>query len=277
LIREKSEAYQKLAMADKAAGIGILSTGLNHHLRNSLTVLKTFHEMLPYQMQAELQGPPHDASFWSDYYQEVGAQMDRMTGMLTNLAEGVDAGSFDLHETIEIVDLVENSARFVFDGDDRIAFEVKNCGAVPTIHGSNDKVGQMMRLLFQEANSLLPNGGKVEVKVALNESQDGIVLTIFNDGELIPEADLPHLFDPFYVRSRTPEELGTNMLACYMTTFHHGGSIRAFHSGDGRNAIEVRLPVDPPAASLMEGVAGLCRLYESPGHVAKAYETALPG
>lgn len=276
LIREKSDAFAKLAMADKAAGIGILSTGLNHHLRNSLTVLKTFHEMLPLQMQAELEGPPRDESFWSDYYEEVGAQMDKMTRMLTNLAEGVDVGSVDLHETIEIVSLIGNSGFIVFDGME-IEFELKDCGAVPTIQGNSEKVGQMMRLLFQEAKALISSGGKVEVLVEANQDQDGIVITILNDGELIPEADLHHLFDPFFVRSRTPEELGTNMLACYLTAYHHGGRIRAFHSVDGRNAIEVQLPAVPPAIPIEERSADLNSLFVSPAHIAKECDTALPG
>ncbi len=50
--------------------------------------------------------------------------------------------------------------------------------------------------------------------------------TFIDNGDPVPEEDLGRLFDPFYVRANTPEELGTNLMACYLTVFHHGGAIR---------------------------------------------------
>jgi response regulator RpfG family c-di-GMP phosphodiesterase len=85
LIREKAEAFQQLLMADKAASIGILSAGLNHHLRNALTVLRTFYDLLPYQLEEEIEGEPKDGAFWGDFYGEVGGQIERMTSILSNL------------------------------------------------------------------------------------------------------------------------------------------------------------------------------------------------
>ena len=74
----------------------------------------------------------------------------------------------------------------------------------------------------------------------------GDVKIIFvDDGQPIPEEQLKHLFDPFFVRSERPEDLGTNMMACYLTTYHHGGSIKARRTRSGLNAIEIVLPLNP--------------------------------
>ena len=54
LLQEKSSAFHQLLMADRAASIGILAAGLNHHLRNALTVIRTFHDLLPYQLKPKI-------------------------------------------------------------------------------------------------------------------------------------------------------------------------------------------------------------------------------
>ena len=72
-------------------------------------------------------------------------------------------------------------------------------------------------------------------------------IVFLDNGDPVPDQDLPRLFDPFYVRANQPEELGTNLMACYLTVFHHGGTIRAERSTDGRNAVIFSLPVAPDA------------------------------
>ncbi len=245
LIEEKAEALNHLMMADKAASIGILSSGLNHHLRNALTVLRTFYDMLPYQLREEIGGEPKDASFWSDYYGEVGSQIGRMTTMLSNLADGTKKSSIEIAEGIDLVETMRSAGEIVLEKCPNIEFSIVTNDDIPTISGDRQKIGQMARLLFQEAKSSLKDGGKIEIQLKPTGDQGAVRITFIDDGQLIPEGDLERLFDPFFVRSDKPEELGTNLMACYLTVFHHGGGIRAKRTEDGRNAVVVTLPLQP--------------------------------
>lgn len=277
LLEEKAEMLQQLVMADKAASIGILSTGLNHHLRNSLTVLRTFYDMLPFQVQEELGGMPKDASFWGDYYKEVGGQIERMTSMLSNLAEGTSRSVVEQRDPVVPTEVIQRAAEIVLEGRGGIGLALHADGEIPTISGDGQRLGQMFRLLFQEAKSAIRSHGSIEVQLSSNEGNGGIRAIILNDGDPIPDEDLDHLFDPFYVRMNKPEDIGTNLLACYLTAFHHGGTIRAFRAGDGRNGIEVILPSEPPAelAEFGKGGGSLSR-FTSQHAVAKACDTVLP-
>lgn len=245
LIEEKAEALNHLVMADKAASIGILSSGLNHHLRNALMVMRTFYDMLPLQLREELGGEPKDASFWEEYYGEVGSQIDRMTKMLSNLADGTQSSAIEFEDGIDLVSMMKRAGEIVLENSPQIEFSIKAADDLPTISGDNQKIGQMARLLFQEAKTSLKNGGKIEINVKATDDGSGLKMSFIDDGQLIPEEDLERLFDPFFVRSDKPEELGTNLMACYLTVFHHGGGIRAKHTEDGRNAVIVTLPVHP--------------------------------
>lgn len=245
LIEEKAEAFRSLMMADKAASIGILSSGLNHHLRNALTVLRTFHDLLPYQLEDELDGEPKDTVFWRDFYAEVGGQIDRMTSILSNLAEGTRASGLKIEEGVNLAEIMERAGEMVLDGSPHISYTVAAEGDLPLIVGDCQKLAQMGRFLFDESRTTLRKGGEIEVRISSSDDGDSLETIFIDNGEPISESDLERLFDPFFVHQNKPEELGTNLMACYLTVFHHGGTIRAERTEDGRNAVIFTLPVAP--------------------------------
>lgn len=247
LIREKADAFQQLLMADKAASIGILSAGLNHHLRNALTVMRTFYDLLPFQLEDEIEGEPKDRAFWCDFYGEVGGQIDRMTSILSNLSEGTKMSGLRVSEGIDLVATLRDAGELVLQGRPDIRFKVEGSDDLPLITGDFQKLSQMARFLFEEARSILKRGGEIEVFLSAIDGGRDVEVVFLDNGDPVPDADLPRLFDPFYVRANQPEELGTNLMACYLTVFHHGGTIRAERSTDGRNAVIFSLPVAPEA------------------------------
>lgn len=252
ILAEKTEVIDQLLMADKVASIGILSTGLNHHVRNALTVFRTFYDMLPLQLEEELGGRPRDESFWTDFYEEVGGQINRITSMLSSLSDGSDLALIPDSEDFCLKGVVESASEMIFGGIDRYSILIKEDDDLPIMKGDPRRISQMVRILLQEAKMAMPESGDIEIELRRREELAGIKLTILDSGELIPEEDLKHLFEPFYVRAQRPEDLGSNFLACYLTAFSHGGTIRAYRSEDGRNAIEVCLPLFPPGKERVE-------------------------
>ncbi len=277
LLEEKAEAFRYLMMADKAATIGILSTGLNHHLRNALTVMRTFHDLLPYQLEDELHGEPKDPVFWRDYHAEVSGQIVRMTSILSNLAEGTRVNGLRIEKGVNLAELMTRSGEIVLEGSPHISFSVAAKEDLPLIAGDSQKLGQMGRLLFDESRSTLSKGGEIEVRIS--KTDDGASLeTIFIDnGKLIEKRDLERLFDPFFVQQNKPEELGTNLMACYLTVFYHGGTIRAEQTADGRNSIIFTLPVEPGEVKSTDSVTRLFdRIAEFNGNDLRANSAVIP-
>lgn len=271
LVREKAEAFDQLMMADKAASIGILSTGLNHHMRNALTVIRTFHDLLPIQLSEELEGDPVDTSFWKDYYEEVGGQIGRMTSMLNNLAEGTSGGMVTFDDEVNVEEVIRASETIILNERPDIGVSVIAHEPIPVLKGNSQRISQMLRMLFDEVAANLPDGGNVEVGISTLEKGETVQVEVLDDGHLIPKEELSRLFDPFYVRSDRPEDLGTNLMACYLTVFYHGGNIRAEHSDDGRNRIVFTLP---KIANSREA-EGLSR--ETLNQISAAEASSLPG
>lgn len=242
LLKEKSAMVRQLVMADRASSMGILSRGLNHHLRNSLTVMRSFYDMLPYQLQEELGRKPEDTEFWNDYYGEVGAQMERMTEMLASLAEGSESRSNCDVQKIPFGELVQMAIDMTDMDHTEVAIEMPDEAEQTSLEGESAALTQMVRMLVQEARQNAGEEGKIRVR--LSSSQDGecVVLEVVDNGPLIPEAERQHLFDPFFIRSDKPEELGLELLACYMTVYRHGGQITSLKNEEDCNVISVKLP-----------------------------------
>ncbi len=243
LVREKADAFQHLMMADKAASIGILSTGLNHHMRNALTVMRTFHDLLPYQLAEELENEPRDSAFWTSYYDEVGGQIDRMTSMLGNLAEGTRSNTLRLDGEIDLVTTVAQTSQLVFGELADVDVSVTVSNEIPMIEGDPSRIAQMFRLLFDEVRCNVKKAGKVDIIFSEVSSAGAVKIDVIDNGSPLPAKDLDRIFDPFYVRNDRPQELGTNLMACYLTVFYHGGRIDAKITDDGRNVISLLLPV----------------------------------
>jgi K+-sensing histidine kinase KdpD len=206
--------------------------------------MRTFYDMLPYQMEEELGREPKDSSFWCDYYGEVGSQIKRMTSMLTNLSEGARASVLKVEDEIDLLEAFKKASELTLGKDLGIEVDFQVNGVIPSIAGDAQNISQMARLLFQESKSAVGSEGSIEVRLS-SGSSGNVQIVIVDSGDAIAEEDLKHLFDPFFVRNERPEDLGTNLMACYLTVYHHGGTIKARRTRDGRNAIEISLPVKP--------------------------------
>ena len=78
-----------------------------------------------------------------------------------------------------------------------------------------------------------------------------VEITVSDSGPGIPSEALRSVFDPFYVRSGNPHEVGLALMTCFFITYHHGGKIEARTSGKGVSYI-LTFPVQPEILSPSE-------------------------
>lgn len=256
LLRERAVAFQEMLMAEKAASIGNLSDVLNHHMRNALTVVQAFFDMIPMQLQEELNGKPRDHFFWSDYYDKVEEQIGRMISILSNLSDRAGANGtqhpvLHIREGIDLPGLVEVAGKKTIETHPEIKFSISSDEGIPTVTADFEKVSQIAHSIINEAASNSGPRGEIEVQVseATIESSGARAIRIrcIDNGDPIPDKERSRLFDPFLVRSDRPGELGSDLVTCYLSVFQHGGSIKALATEDDRNMIELTLPMTPVA------------------------------
>ena len=111
LLAEKAETIRHMLMADKVASFGILAEGLNHHLRNALTVISAFVDLAPLKLR-EISIPGAevpDPAFWNDLHGQTREQIARIQTVLHRLGEASQASDIKFGDLVDLTTLLDET------------------------------------------------------------------------------------------------------------------------------------------------------------------------
>lgn len=250
LLAEKAETVRNMLSADKVSGLGILAEGLNHHLRNALTVVRAFIDLAPMKLMEEIGGAhPRDPSFWIDVQNQAQSQLERIQSMLARLAEASHSKRLDRTDPCHLSSVI-NEMLEMFSAqmkEKNLKVEVSVDPGLPPVMVNGARFRQMWRLIFMEELTHLSPGDSIHISAKVRQDgkgQNHLVMYVRDTG-MWEGADKPvNLFDPFYTRSRKPDDFGVNMMACYVTMHLHGGTAEARHLEPRGLELEFSLPVE---------------------------------
>lgn len=270
LLSEKAEAIRGHLMADRVVGMGIMAEGLNHHLRNALTVVRAFIDLAPMKLMEEVGGhPPRDVAFWTETQHQALVQLDRIQSMLSHLAYASNVRKLERDEWVSLKDVIDEQ-HGLFDEHLRernLRFRCEIDAGLPTVFVHGDRFRQLWHLLFIEEITHLKSGESFEVRAGLEEdplaNRRQLVITLLDNGGWEAKDRAVNLFDPFFTRSRRSDDFGINMMTCFVTVHLHGGTIEARRLEPRGLELIMRLPVDPDDA--MPEAEGFARRAETGG------------
>jgi two-component system probable response regulator PhcQ len=249
LLKEKMSVLQNMMMTDRLLSLGILATGLSHHIRNSMVAVKTFLDLAPRRLQEEnidleqMRNP----DFWKDYYQKVQGQIEKVVKLLSDLWETSEKPKFEFTAKADLLSTVRaayESTKGEFERK-KVRFENLIPAVLPPLQVDGKKFQRLFELLLREETAGLPAGAQVTVKGRALPGGQEVEMTLEDDGPgLSPEA-LRSVFDPFFVRGGNPQEFGINLMTCFFIVYHHGGRMSA-RNRDGKGVTyTLTLPVNP--------------------------------
>jgi signal transduction histidine kinase len=115
------------------------------------------------------------------------------------------------------------------------------------IDGDEEKLGSVIRILIDNAIKYGRNGSVINVQLAL-DSNANIRLRIINNGEGIPAAELPNIFNRFYRGNATRTEKsgsGLGLAIALKIVELHNGTIHAHSVPQDQTIFTVELPILP--------------------------------
>jgi two-component system, probable response regulator PhcQ len=251
LLHEKMSVLHNMMITDRLLSLGLLATGLSHHIRNSMVAIKTFLDLAPKKLQEEnidiekMRNP----DFWKDYYQKVQSQMDRVAFLLSDLWEASEKPKFDFPDTVNLKDVLELGLKKVNSKLEAKKIRVDNQvkGDLPSLKVDRAKFIRLFELLLEDEATTLPEGKKVKLTAQAIGTLKGpaeIQVQIEDDGPGLSPDTLRSVFDPFFMRSGNPQDFGLRLMTCFFIVYHHGGTITAEGTDKG-TVFTLRLPVDP--------------------------------
>jgi len=133
-------------------------------------------------------------------FQSLHEEVDRLVRLSQSLNTLAEDNAAEPARTLQIIDLVPavraavELARPSFDGK-AIRLEL-NLPDRLAARSDPDQLAQVLANLLQNASRYTPDGGMV--RVAAEARRNDVLVSVSNTGQVIPQQDLPHVFERFY-------------------------------------------------------------------------------
>jgi signal transduction histidine kinase len=248
LERRFDERSNELADTEKKRAA--MAHMIAHDLKNPLIGIKKTLERLD-------QTPPEtNGGQQKKILQDLVSAGDLVIGMVNEMLDiyRSDFGDLPLAlAPLRVEELIQTSLRILGPEIEEKNIEAVVRGDASHILLTADKrrLTRLLINLLSNAIKFSPNRSRIEITASLVGSDQGhgprAVIRVEDQGDGIPESDLPKIFDVFYSRDQGSLETGTGLGLpyCKLVAEAHRGKIWAECRAGGGFAVSVALPLNP--------------------------------
>ncbi len=249
-IAERRAMQAQLMVASRMASVGTLAAGMAHEINNPLAFINANLVWLRDALEAQ-RTALGDASF-----QELDAVVSEARSGIERIGNIVrDLKAFsrvEADETAGPVD-VKKVLRFAAKMADkelrqraRVVSELED---VPTVLGSEGRLGQVFLNLLLNAAQAIPDGEALsnEIRIRCLHRDRTVVVEVSDTGRGIPDELQARIFDPFFTTRPVGEGTGLGLAVCHGIVRGLGGEISVRSEVGRGSTFSVLLPTPVPA------------------------------
>ncbi|HZU68307.1 MAG TPA: ATP-binding protein [Ktedonobacteraceae bacterium] len=201
---------------------------VSHELRTPLTSIKGYATSL-LETDVEL-----DAATQRDFLQRIVEEEDRMAELVTSLLEmsQLEAGTLKLVPDLYRLDtLIERAVKAA--KSDNLPIHIALPAELPVLRVDGRRIEMVLRNILENAQRYAGDGAEVEIamRYARDQEDEGIFLTIADNGPGLPGDLTERIFERFYQvdsgRRRGSSGVGLGLAICRGFIEAHGGRIWA--------------------------------------------------
>lgn len=231
-ITERKKAEEMLLKSEKLSVVGQLAAGVAHEIRNPLTSLKGFLQLL--QKRSTENG---------FFFELMLSELDRINNIVSEflVLSKPQAVKMERRNLVQIVQVVVS-----FLGSQALLNNVQIVTCIQTgpeviINCDENQLKQVFINLLKNAVEAMPGGGTITVTL-LQSGKDKVLVRFQDEGQGIPEDRLLKLGEPFY----TTKEKGTGLglMVSFRIIEDHGGMIRVTSEVGIGSIFDVELPLE---------------------------------
>ncbi|MCA0987727.1 PAS domain S-box protein [Guptibacillus algicola] len=231
-ITNRKQTEEFLRTSDKLSVIGELAAGVAHEIRNPLTSLKGFTQILKSRLSDESD---------QEFIKIMMSELDRIN-MIVNEFMVLARPQAVTYEKANILDLIENVLTLIETQAilNNVQIFTRLIKTVPAITCSENQIKQVLINVLKNAIEAMPDGGEIVVSVYVDSTD--IMIEVKDNGTGIPDHQLSHLGEPFYTTKKKGNGLG--LMICRRIIQNHKGEM-TFASEEGLGTtVAIKLPLD---------------------------------
>jgi len=230
-VTEKRELEEQLRKSDTLNVVGELAAGIAHEIRNPMTALKGFIQLLQGSVKED----------FSMYFNVITSELSRIESIITEFLilarpQAIKFSKKDLGIIMkETTELLNAQAILV---NVQMILEIEE--NLPLIYCEPNQLKQVFINVLKNAIEVMPNGGQIDVKIK-QKDQDNLLVSITDRGSGIPEDKIKRLGQPFY----TTKERGTGLglMVSYKIIEEHQGQVDVESEEGKGTTFHITLPI----------------------------------
>ena len=230
---------RQLAEAQKLTALGELVGTITHEFNNVLMTVINYAKM----------GIRHKDEATRDKALGKILAAGQRAAKITNSVLGMARNRSDTMEPTDLPKIIEESLVLLEREMNKYRISVeKYFEPVPEVLANGNQIQQVLMNLLINARQAMPNGGRVLIKLAPDQSTGMVDLVVRDTGKGIDPDKLHSIFDPFFSTKKGPDEsgkggTGLGLSSCRDIILAHKGRIRVESSLGKGTAFIIKLPI----------------------------------
>ncbi|WP_449538843.1 ATP-binding protein [Ferdinandcohnia sp. Marseille-Q9671] len=232
-ITEVKKSQELIQQTDKLSMVGEMAAGIAHEIRNPLTSLKGFAQLL----QSE-----HTPKMINGYSDIMVSEIDRINGIVDEMLLLAKPKKLNLHK--QKITTILNDVVFLLDTQailHNIQIQTEYHEACKNIYilCEENKLKQVFINLLKNSIEAMESGGLIDV--SLYPREKNMIIRVTDNGCGIPKEKLEKLGKAFF----TTKEKGTGLgiMICQNIIHEHGGEMKIDSEENRGTTVEILLPV----------------------------------
>ncbi|MEE8319471.1 MAG: ATP-binding protein, partial [bacterium] len=202
-LTEKKELEDRVKRADRLAALGTLAAGLAHEIKNPLTAIRTFVQLMP-----ERHGRP---DFLEKFNRTVPRELDRVNNLLEDLLDLVRTPTLNISR-VHVADCVGHVLETLEPEIEKrgVVVDLAIDADIQPVSADAEYLSRAIFNIVLNAVQAMPQGGTLGISSEVRNvpgEEKTVLINISDDGFGIPEEHLDQIFNPFF----TDKEGGTGL------------------------------------------------------------------
>lgn len=229
-ITERKRTEEYIRKTEKLSVVGQLAAGVAHEIRNPLTALKGFVQLLKSRVGGH-----------GDYFEVMLSEIDRINSIVNEFLflakpQVVHFQQKDLRGLLKNIIALLDTQAIIYNIQIMTDFDPD----LPLVRCDENQLKQVFINILKNAIEAMPGGGEIMIQVK-KQGSNWVLVRFIDQGHGIPEERIPKLGEPFY----TTKEKGTGLglMVSYKIIEAHDGKMHISSQFQKGTTVDVILPV----------------------------------